>query len=174
MKFKSKGMIYESLKEIELSDGTVIGIFQGNKGSNPDLDMRICYKDKFTKGVKRTPKHIHWVIDLLIKKEHNKSLTMEFIKYLREYWEKMKGLESKEEQLNIEKKLSPKEDLENFKELNSYGELSVEFIAYIIELFSIEEKTGYAGAFMFKNLLDALLKEKDTFSIISLATYNGK
>ena len=174
MKFKSKGVVHESFKDIELTDGTIIGIFQGDKGVRPDFDMRICYKDKFTKGPKRTPKHLHWVVDLLIKKEHNKELTMKFIKYLKEYWESLDGIKTKEEQQNIEKKLSSKQDISEFEALNNYGELSVEFIAYIIELFSIEEKTGYEGAFMFRNLLDALISEKDIFSIISLASYNGR
>lgn len=174
MKFKNKGKVYESFKEIVLSDGTIIGIFQGEKGKGPELDMRICYKDKFTKGQKRTPRHTHWVADLLIKKENNRQLTMDFINYLRNYWNTLDGLRTKEDQLNVDKKLSPKSDIDKFKELDKYGELSVEFIAYIIELFTIEEKTGYEGAFMFRNLLDALINEKDIFSIISMATYNGR
>jgi len=79
----------------------------GSKGKNPELDIVVKYKDKFTKRVVRTPKHIHWVIDLLIKKEHDRELT-------------------------------------------------VEFIGHIIELLSLEEKTGFEGAFMFKNVLQAL------------------
>ena len=174
MEFKSKGIIYKSFKEIQCPNGTIIAIFQGVKGENPNLDIRICYKDKFTKGVKRTPKHIHWVIDLLIKKQYEEGLTMEFIKHLQSKWDQLEGLKTKEEQRNIEKKLSSKQELSKFEKLNEYGEYSVEFIAYIIELFVIEEKTGMKDAFMFKNLLDALVKEKDIFSIVSTATHNGK
>lgn len=176
MEWKPKGKPrVKSFKDIKLKDNTEIGIFQGSKGNNPDLDIVIKYRDKFTKtSAPRTPKHIHWVIDLLIKKEHNKKLTMEFISYLREIWDKLESLKTKEEQISIDKKLSPKKELERFEELNSYGEYSVEFIVYIIELFSMEEKTGMEEAFMFKDLIDALLNEKDIFYIVSKATHNGK
>ena len=71
-----------SFKEIRLRDGTVIGIFQGSRGDNPDLDIIIKYKE-VEKRV-RTPKHIHWVIDILIKKSHDRELTLEFVRYLRD------------------------------------------------------------------------------------------
>ena len=65
-----------SFKEFQLADGTIIGVFQGSRGSHPDLDIVVKYKDKYTKSGVRTPKHIHWVIDLLIKKEHDKNLSI--------------------------------------------------------------------------------------------------
>jgi len=34
----------------------------------------------------------------------------------------------------------------------------------------IEEKTGLSTAFMFKGVLDAIIQEKDIFSIVSKAT----
>ncbi|HEY4699801.1 MAG TPA: hypothetical protein VIH27_05465 [Nitrososphaerales archaeon] len=55
-----KGGKAKSIKEIILSNGTIIGVFPGNRGANPDLDILIKYKEK-NKRV-RTPKHIHWVI----------------------------------------------------------------------------------------------------------------
>lgn len=174
MEFNSRGKSHKAFKEIICSNGTIIGIFQGVKGDNPDLDIRICYKDRFTKGTKRTPKHIHWAIDLLIKKQNNRALTMEFIRHLQGMWDKIQPLKTKQEQQNIETRLSSKEELAKFEALNNYGEFSVDFIAYIIELFTIEEKTGMKDAFMFKKLLDALAEEKDIFSIVSTATFNGK
>ena len=39
MKFKKKGKEYVSIKEIKLKDGTSIGIFEGNRGANPDMDI---------------------------------------------------------------------------------------------------------------------------------------
>ncbi|MFW6026131.1 MAG: hypothetical protein ACOCRX_07295 [Candidatus Woesearchaeota archaeon] len=158
---------------IELKEGIKIGIFQGSKGENPDLDFVVKYKDPKHSNRLRTPQHIHWVIDLLIKKQHNKELTMDFIKYLRKKWDNMEALKNKEDQKNVRERLTSKEELEGkFGELNNYGEFSVEFIAYIIELFVIEEKTGLEGAFMFKDLFDALLEEKDIFSVVSTATYH--
>ena len=86
-----------ALKEIVLSDGTIIGVFEGDRGYNVDHDILIKYQEKGKRI--RTPKHIHWVLDLLIKKQHNKELTLEFMKYLRDMYECVEGFKSKEEYL---------------------------------------------------------------------------
>jgi len=38
----------------------------------------------------------------------------------------------------------------------------------------IQEKTNRADAYMFKNLLEALKKGEDIFSIVSIATHRGR
>lgn len=164
----------QAFKEFHLQDGTIIGVFQGSKGKNPDLDIVVKYKDKFTKSVPRTPKHIHWVIDLLIKKEHNKPLTLEFMNYLLEMYDIIKPFQNKVEQQKCKLQSTRPEKLKKFDDLNKYGEHSIEFIGQVIELLSIEEKTGLEGAFMFKKVLQALQQEKDIFSIVSTATHNGR
>ena len=68
-----------SIKEIKLK-GVTIGVFAGSRGYIADHDMLIKYQEDGKRV--RTPKHIHGVIDILIKKEHNKELTMKFLKYL--------------------------------------------------------------------------------------------
>ncbi len=163
-----------SFKDFILTDGTVIGIFQGTRGSNPDLDIIIKYKDKYTKRDVRTPKHIHWVIDLLIKKEHDRDLTLDFIGYMIEMYDKIEPFRNKEEQNKCELKYTTPNNLKRFEKLNNYGQYSVEFIGHIIELMSIEEKTGHEDAFMFKKVLTAIKEEKDIFSIVSTATHNGR
>lgn len=170
-KGKSKLMAF---KEFKLKTREIIGIFQGSKGNKPELDIVVKFKDKYTKSVVRTPKHIHWVIDLLIKKEHNEKLTLEFIKYLLDMYDKIKPFRNKEEQQKCELKFTNPENLKKFEELNKYGQYSVEFIGHVIELLSIEEKTGFEGAFMFKKVLTALYESKDIFSIVSSATHNGR
>ncbi len=172
-KLKGKSPI-GAISEIKLKNSVRVGIFQGSKGQKPDLDIVIKYLDLNKSNRLRTPKHIHWVIDLLIKKQHNRHLTMDFIMYLYKMWHNLQPLTTKSEQLEILERLSPKKDLEKFDELNKYGEYSVEFIAYVIELFVIEEKTGMKGAFMFKELFDSLLMEKDIFYVVSKATHNGR
>ena len=148
MEWKPKGKDkINSLLEIPLQDNVKIGVFQGSKGQNPELDIVVKYLDPSKSKKVRTPKHIHWVIDLLIKKENHETLTMEFIRYLREIWDRLQPIKSKEEQLNIVNKLSNKKELDKFKDLNNYGEYSVEFITYVIELFVIEEKTEAINCF---------------------------
>lgn len=170
---KKKERMY-SFKEFNLKDGTIIGVFQGSKGNNPEMDIVVKYKDKYTKSVVRTPKHIHWVIDLLIKKEHNKKLTLEFINYLVDMYDQIKPFKNKAEQQKCELNFTNPENLKKFEELNKYGQYSIEFIGHVIELLSIEEKTGFEGAFMFKEVLDALKEKEDIFSIVSSATHNGR
>lgn len=175
MDWKPKGKPkISAFKVFVLKDGTRIGIFQGTKGSNPDLDIIVKYQDKYTKSVPRTPKHIHWVIDLLIKKEHNEELTLQFIEYLYDMYDKVEPFRNKEEQQKCELKFTNPENLEKFKELNNYGQYSLEFIGHVIELLTREEKTGMEGAFMFKQVLEALKNKKDIFSIVSSATHNGR
>jgi len=156
-----------AFKEFNMSNGTTIGVFQGSRGENPDLDILI----KFQKdgGRVRTPAHIHWVVDILIKKEHDKELTMKFVKYLRDMWENVEPFRTRQEQQRCELTQTTPEKLAEFDDLNQYGEFSVEFIGHLIELMMRMEKTGLDRAFVFKQLMDTILQEKDIFSICAKA-----
>lgn len=162
----------KSFKEYHLTNGTIIGIFQGNRGENPDLDIVIKYQEK--NGRVRTPQHIHWVIDILIKKQYNRKLTLEFVEYLRDMWERVEPFRNKGEQQKCELTQTTNEKLKKFELLNDYSEYPVEFIGHLIELMMRMEKTGLKRAFMFKDLLDSIIKEKDIFYIVAKATHNGR
>ena len=173
-KGEPKKPLQNSIKEFHMKDRVVIGVFQGSLGAKPDLDIVVKFRDlRYSKKI-RTPKHIHWVIDLLIKRQHNKELTNKFIEYLRDMWDKIEPFRTKEEQQKCELRLTSSERLERFKELDNYGEFSTEFIGHTVELFMIEEKTGHEKAFMFKKLFDALHEGKDVFGIVGLATQNKR
>jgi len=161
-----------ALKEIRLK-GITLGIFAGNKGHNPDHDILIKYKEDGKRI--RTPKHIHWVIDILIKKEHNRELTINFLRYLRDMYDRVKGFQSKEERDNCEIIETTHEKLKQFEELNLYGEYSVEFIGHLIELMIKMEKNmpPEKPARVFKELMDSMIKEDEIFVIVSKATQNG-
>ena len=167
-----KGTKAKSFKEFNLKDGRIIGVFQGSRGQNPDLDIIVKYKEK--KKQVRTPQHIHWAIDLLIKREHNKELTKKFIRYLLIIWNKIKPFKTKAEQQKCEMRFTNPENLKSFEELNQYGEYPIEFIGHILELIMIQEKTGNVKAHMFKETLEAIYEDKDIFSIVSKATYTGR
>lgn len=167
-----KGTKSKSFKEFYLSNGTVMGVFQGSRGENPDLDIIIKYQEM--KCRVRTPQHIHWVIDILIKKQHNKELTLKFVRYLRDMWENVEPFRNKEQQQKCELTQTTTEKLKEFETLNKYGEYPVEFIGHLIELMMKMEKTGLDRAFMFKDLLDAIIQEKDIFHIVAKATHNGR
>jgi hypothetical protein len=176
---KKKGETFNSprkyaIKEIPLSDGTVIGIFEGDRGYIKDHDIIIKYKEN-GKQI-RTPKHIHWVIDLLIKKEHNRELTLNFMKYLREMYDQVEGFCSKEDRAECILNETTKTKLEPFEKLNDYGEYKVEFIGHLIELMIKMEKntSPEKPARVFKELIDAMIQEKEIFVIVSKATQIGK
>lgn len=165
--------VKQAIKEIVCLDGAKIGVFEGERGYNPELDILIKYQKKGNRI--RTPKHIHCVIDILIKKEHNKELTMKFLRYLRDMYDKVEGFKSKEDRNNCELTQTTKEKLVEFEELNKYGEYSVEFIGYLIELMIKMEKNTPPNkpARVFKELMDALNQEKEIFVIVSKATQIG-
>ncbi len=173
MRFKRDGKEHTSIKEIKLADGTIIGVFAGSRGANPDHDILIKYQENGKRL--RTPKHIHWVIDLLIKKEHNRELTLKFMKYLREMYERVESFKSKEDREKCIIKETTKEKLKIFEELNKYGEYKVEFIGHLIELMVKMEKNTppEKPARVFKELMDAMIQEKEIFVIVSKATQIG-
>jgi len=161
----------KAFKEFELKNGTKIGVFQGSYGNHPDLDIIIKYQERGKRV--RTPQHIHWAIDLLIKKEHESKLTKAFIKYLADMWEKVQPFTTKVQQQSCELKYTNSEQLEDFEPLNKYGEYPVEFIGHVIELMMLEEKTGNHDAYMFKGVLDALYNDEEIFKVVQMATFRG-
>lgn len=173
LRFKRKNEEHTAVKEIKLSDGTIIGVFEGSRGHNPDHDILIKYQENGKRL--RTPKHIHWVIDLLIKKQHNKDLTLKFMKYLRDMYDKVDGFKNKEDRATFILSQTTKEKLQPFKELDKYGEYTVEFIAHLIELMIKMEKNmpPEKPARVFKELMDAMIQEKEIFVIVSKATQIG-
>jgi len=174
MRFKRKGKEHIAIKEIKLSDGTVIGVFEGSRGAKPERDILIRYQEMGKRL--RTPKHIHWVIDLLIKKEHNRELTLEFMKYLRDLYDKVEAFKSKEDREKCILKETTKEKLKPFEDLNKYGEYKIDFIGHLIELMIKMEKNTPPGkpARVFRELIDAMIQEKEIFVIVSKATQIGK
>jgi hypothetical protein len=161
-----------AIKEIKLK-GVTIGVFAGSRGHIADHDILIKYQEDGKRI--RTPKHIHWVIDVLIKKEHNHDLTMKFLKYLRDMYDRVKGFQSKEDRNNCTLTETTHEKLKDFEPLNQYGEYSVEFIGHLIELMIKMEKNmpPEKPARVFRELMDSMLKEDEIFVVVSKATQIG-
>ena len=64
LQYKIKnGPRVESVNEFTLNDNTIVAMFQGFRGSYPELDFIVKYKEP-TKKL-RTPSHTHWIVDLL-------------------------------------------------------------------------------------------------------------
>tara|TARA_R110002012_G_scaffold247368_4_gene423059 strand:- start:2 stop:532 length:531 start_codon:yes stop_codon:yes gene_type:complete len=156
----------ESLNQVKLSDGTIVAIFQGFRGENPDLDFIVKYKEPNKRL--RTPSHTHWIVDLVIKGEINPELTLSFVNSLINIYDEISPFTSTIER-DTYKLIYTDSLLNDYKDLNSNGAFSVELICVLVELFSKCEKQT-TGAFMFRSMLD-LTKEylegkKDYYQII--------
>ena len=165
------------IREFNLNDKrkAIVWVFQGVKGDNKDLDIKIKYWDNLSKTKSgRTPKHIDWVIDILLKKEHNRDLTLQFVKYLLDVYDKVEPFKTKDEQRKCELKYTRGDEIKRFEPLNSYGQFSIEFLGCIMELMSIEEKTGSSKAHMFRDVLQALYETDDIFAITNTASFRGR
>lgn len=167
LQYKIKnGPRVESLKQFELDDGTIVAMFQGFRGENPDLDFIVKYKEPGKRL--RTPSHTHWIVDLVIKGEIHQLTTLSLVESLIKIYEDIEPFKTVEERDDY--KLQYVDNLVNtYSELDSVGALSIELIGTLVELFCKCEKQT-TGAFMFKGMLE-LCKEylegkKDYYQVI--------
>ncbi len=150
----------------------IIFVFQGTLSQ---FDIVIKYK-KDGKRI-RTPKHIHWVVDILMKIQGNESLAKQYLEAIQNCWntcvpltknnfDTLKSLiEDGEEEIEIEQ----------FFDLNAFGEYNVEFLYVLMELLAVQEKTNRADAYMFGKIIEELLEtDRDIFKIISTAGFGGR
>ena len=164
-----KGVKYSPLKTYSMSEGTIIAIYQGSRGENPELDFIVRYREVGKNKRLRQPSHTHWITDLLVKCEHNKELVGEFVKKILYLYDKTKPFSSKEERDNYELKFY-KNELSEFKALNESGYYKMDVLVGLIELFTFcEQQTK--KAFMFKKLLNMMIDycegRKDFYQIVS-------
>jgi hypothetical protein len=173
MTFKSRGKIITPLSVIKINDSYILAIYKGNKSP---AGIIIRYRQKLKNGKWsniRTPKHIHWTVDILIKMFQNEQLTKQFLDELMKIWRtEIHPLNEKErDQLELSELLNyDKETLERFKELSKYGEYNVKFLLLLAKLLMLQEKTNYPKGHLFQNLLEKLKEREDIFSIIQIAT----
>ena len=150
----------------------IIYVFQG---SLSQFDIVIKYKKDGNRI--RTPKHIHWVVDVLMKMQGNEILTKQFLRAIQNCWNNSTPLNNNNYdtlKALIECDRSDIE-LEQFFSLNSYGEYDVEFLYVLMELLAVQEKTNRADAYMFGNIIEELLEaDRDLFKIISTAGFGGR
>ena len=177
MIYKRNGQEYHPLKTFTVNGEYILAVYQGNLS---EYDLLIKYRqkenDKWSRI--RTPKHIHWAVDVLIKMSLEKDKTKEFLDFLIDYWDNnVSPLESEEERnslLSDELLEQVNNEANQYPELVEKGEYSVKFLLLIAKLLMFQEKTNLDTAYMFKNLLEALKDGQDIFKIVSIATHNRK
>jgi hypothetical protein len=181
MDFKLEGKIIKPLQVYPINEKFILAVYQGKFSK---LDMLLKYRQKIKKnGIDRwssirTPKHIHWAVDILIKMNQDKRLVEEFLEFLIQTWNSKNQHHSEKQRAEEIKpeSLLPKteEESKNFYELNKYGEYSIKFLILLAKLLMQQEKNNMRDAYFFKNLLEELREGKDLFRIISTASHTGR
>ncbi len=150
----------------------IIYVFQGNLSQ---FDIVIKYK-KDGKRI-RTPKHIHWVVDILMKMQGNEELTKKYLLAIQNCWNTCVPLSNNDFETlkdlieNGEKDI----EIEQYFDLNAFGEYDVEFLYVLMELLAVQEKTNRADVYMFGKIIEELLEaDRDIFKIISTAGFGGR
>ena len=155
------------------TNGYCLVVFPGSLSAN---DFIVQYVKRESSGRLRTPKHVHWAVDLLMKLQGNRELTISLIQAIRAQWDLELSLSSNSLE-DIEKAVNTTNgafDLSGYEELNQYGEYEVDFLFILMKLLMIQERTNRPDAFMFGGILDKLIAEPlDIFSIISSAGFRG-
>lgn len=177
MIFHKNGKTKTPLFVFEINGSYIVGVYQGSLSR---FDILIRYRQKIdgTWSKIRTPKHIHWAVDILIKLHEDEKKTQAFLDFLLGVWDKTSPIRSRGQQqvvLSIDALLKDSKTLiTKYKVLSSKGEYSIKFLILLAKLLMIQEKTNLETAYMFKKLLEALRGKGDIFSVVSAASYTGR
>lgn len=150
----------------------IIYVFQGTLSQ---FDIVIKYKKDGTRI--RTPKHIHWVVDILMKMQGNEALAKRYLRAIQNCWNACVPL-TNNDYATLKALIENSEndiDIEQYFALNAFGEYDVEFLYVLMELLAVQEKTNRADAYMFGKIIEELLEaDRDIFKIISTAGFGGR
>mgnify|MGYP001569849360 FL=1 len=89
-----------AFKTLKTQDGTVIGLFQGNRGMRPDLDFVIKILIPGNDKKLRPPTHTFWVVDLLLKIPQFRNKVSEIVQYYIDYYARTNPFQSVQERNN--------------------------------------------------------------------------
>jgi len=176
MFFNRLGERHEPIKVFRINCKFIIGVYQG---TITDYDILIKYRQLDNKKWSRlrTPKHIHWTVDILIKMYNDRVSLKTFVEFLEQQWERVVQHTSQDERIDFLERSLEQEDqgfINQYQEFNSHGEYSIKFLLVLAKLLMQQEKNNLSRAFMFKNLLKKLKSGEDLFSILSIATHNTR
>lgn len=177
MTFRTGGNSVVPLAVFEVNGSFVVGVY---KGTLSEFDILVKYRQKVRDEWSRirTPKHIHWAVDILIKLHEDRPNTQKFLDFLIGMWETIQPVRTEIEQqqlLSVEQLFrGSQETIGQYNALSSKGEYSIKFLVLLAKLLMIQEKTNHEAAYMFKKLLTALRDNENIFSVISIASHNRR
>ena len=150
----------------------IIYVFQGTLSQ---FDIVIKYKKDGTRI--RTPKHIHWVVDILMKMQGNEALAKRYLRAIQNCWNACVPL-TNNDYATLKALIENGEndiDIEQYFALNAFGEYDVEFLYVVMELLAVQEKTNRADAYVFGKIIEELMEaDRDIFKIISTEGFGGR
>jgi hypothetical protein len=157
-----------------------LNVYPGGYSAH-DILMKYCGPYNLTK--QRTPKHLHWMIDTLIKKQARPEIADKYLERCQSFWqEEARPLENNDfehikdllnEYLLQKDYFEIKSDIEN---LSNYGEFPIEFSTALFILLATEEKTNLSTAYMFGKIITQLLVPLDHLDVsrlVSTTAYRG-
>jgi len=164
--FNKKGETHKPIKHWKTDNVTEVAIYQGSRGENPDIDFIVKYREEGKRL--RTPSHTHWIVDMLVKAEFNKTVLLDYVNDMIKLYDETIPFESVDERNNYTLR-QPNLMTSKYNVLQGHGYYTIGTLTSFIELFSKCEKQSN-GAFMFRSLL-TLIKEycegtKDFYQIV--------
>ena len=143
-----------AFKTYKMKDGTLVGLFQGNRGIRPDIDFVIKILIPGIDKKLRPPTHTFWVVDLLLKIPQYRNEVREIVQYYIDYYARTLPFSSIQER-NTHRLETVEEITTRYAHLEQPYTLSLDYVATVIELFCKNEKIN-PSAYMFRDLLIAL------------------
>ncbi|MCF7864924.1 MAG: hypothetical protein K9M11_00260 [Candidatus Pacebacteria bacterium] len=140
-----------AFKTYATRDGTLIGLFQGNRGTRPDIDFVIKILVPGASKVMTPPTHTFWVVDLLLKIPQYRDDVRSIVQYYIDFYERTSPFISVEDRNKYQLE-TINEITTRYAHIEQDYTLSLDYVAIMIELFCKNEKIN-PGAYMFKNLL---------------------
>lgn len=165
------------LHEFNEFDGVTVKVWKGHRG-NKETDIDVTIKDKRVKDAKdKSLRHIYWVVDVLLKSEHDPELTCKFLKHFVDEWDKIETLKSNSfDEVNawISKYLNTDEiDLSEYESLSRYGFMPIMVLYDVLTLLTLNERSASKDNYMFKTVIQRIAEnDTDIYDIIAWADNN--
>lgn len=163
-----------SILDIDFGTGLWIYVFPGRISQN---DIWVKFRNlRAPRTTIRTPRHIHWAVDILIKKFFNRNLTDAFLNDMLTRWRQITPLPNRRMQTILNNLVYSQNNqfITKYQNLNASGFFDVEFLTHLMELLMLQEKTNNPQAYMFRNVVNELLSFTDLYKILTTAGYGGR
>lgn len=152
------------------SDGTAIGIFQGDRGTHPELDFRVKILQPNPEAKPFLLPHDEWVVDLLLKAQHYRDDVARLLKYYLYFYKKCSPFPTPGSRQSYSPK-TLKYIEKKYGHIVVPGTMSIGGMAIILELFCLCEKQN-PGAHQFELALkwtrECVLGKRDFKNVLNL------